>query len=665
MDFFQHQELARRNTRLLLLYYVSAVVLIVAAVYVATFLIFHRQAGGWDPYLADPRRLWDPLWFLCSTALTLGLIGSGAGYKILQLSGDGGATLAEQLGGSRVAPDSTDPAERRLLNVVEEMAIAAGLPVPRVYLLGDEAGINAFAAGFTADHAVIGVTRGCLERLTRDELQGVVAHEFSHIQNGDMRLNLRLLGVLNGILLIALVGYAVLRVLSFGGTSSSSSRRSGGDDNKKGGGALVAVLLIGLALLVIGGIGVFFARLIQAAVSRQREFLADAAAVQFTRNPGGLAGALRKIARQVSGSRLDSAQARIASHLFFANALSASWGDWFATHPPLGDRLRRLDPAGAGAADPAADRDADTDPAAPELVTGLTAGLAGASMMTAAETTTPARRLSPAAAAARIGAPPVTAMAGAAARLAGLPPAWRVAARDPQGAAAVMIGLLLAPPGTPARAVQETLLRQRAPANWRDAVAGLEPVGGTLPRAARLPLLDLAAATLAGQPAPARQIVCDLLGALARADGEIDLFEYLLLRLADQRLDPRSAQAPPRLRQYYSIKGVQPEAACLLGALARTGADTEAAAASAFAAAVQQMGDDGRSWTLPPAAACGLPQVDAALTLLTQAVPAIQRRLLEAAAAAIASDGVISVDEDELFRAVAETFGCPAPLLAA
>jgi len=663
MDFFQHQELARRNTRLLLLYYVSAVVLIVAAVYLATFLIFHRQTGGMDPYLADPRRLWDPLWFLWSTALTLALIGSGAGYKILQLSGDGGATLAEQLGGSRVAPDSTDPAERRLLNVVEEMAIAAGLPVPRVYLLGDEAGINAFAAGFTADHAVIGVTRGCLEQLSRDELQGVVAHEFSHIQNGDMRLNLRLLGVLNGILLIALVGYAVLRVLSFGGTSSSSSRRSGDGDNKKGGGALVAVLLVGLALLVIGGIGVFFARLIQAAVSRQREFLADAAAVQFTRNPGGLAGALRKIARQVSGSRLDSAQARIASHLFFANALSASWGDWFATHPPLGDRLRRLDPAGTGVADSAASADADDD--APEQVTGLTAALAGASMLTAAETAAPARRISPAAAAARIGAPPVTAVAGAAARLAELPPAWRAAARDPQGAAAVMIGLLLAPPGTPVRAVQETLLRQRAPANWREAVAGLEPVGGTLPRAARLPLLELAAATLAGQPAPARQTVCDLLGALARADGEIDLFEYLLLRLADRRLDPRAAQAPPRLRQYYSIKGVQPEAACLLGALARTGADTEAAAATAFAAAAQHLGDDGRSWTLPPAAACGLDQVDAALVLLTQAVPAVQRRLLEAAAAAIASDGVISVDEDELFRAVAETFGCPAPPLAA
>ena len=213
--------------------------------------------------------------------------------------------------------------------------------------------------------------------------------------------------------------------------------------------------------------------------------------------------------------------------------------------------------------------------------------------------------------------------------------------------------------------MQETLLRQRAPANWREAVAGLEPQGGTLPRTARLPLLDLAAATLAGQPAPTRQTVCDLLGALARADGEIDLFEYLLLRLADRRLDPRSAQAPPRLRQYYSIKGVQPEAACLLGALARTGADTEAAAATAFAAAVRQLGDDGRSWTLPPAAACGLPQLDAALMLLTQAVPAIQRRLLEAAAAAIASDGVISVDEDELFRAVAETFGCPAPPLAA
>ncbi|MFA5203392.1 MAG: M48 family metallopeptidase [Lentisphaeria bacterium] len=651
MDFFEHQELARRNTRLLLAYYTLAVVLIVAAVYLATYLIF-RAHGDPLAFLDRPGQLWNPEWFLWSAALTLGLIGAGTGYKILQLSGDGGATLAELLGGRPVPPDSRGPAERRLLNVVEEMAIAAGLPVPRVYLLGDEPGINAFAAGFTPGQAVIGVTRGCLEQLTRDELQGVVAHEFSHIQNGDMRLNLRLLGVLNGILLIALVGYGLLRALSFGG--SSSSRRSSND--KKGGG-LAVILLLGLALLVIGGIGVFFARLIQAAVSRQREFLADAAAVQFTRNPAGLAGALRKIARRSGGGRLDTPQAQAASHLFFANALSASWFNLFATHPPLDERLHRLDPTGilTGTAAPAAGADAESASAVP----------ATSPVMGFAATPGGHRTVTPAAAVGRIGEAAAADMGAAAGLLAALPPAWRDAARTPHGAAAVAAGLLLAPAGSAARAAQEPLLTAQADPRWRNALAALTPAGGELPRAARLPLLDLAAGTLAALPPADRQTLCRLLGALARADGELDLFEYLLLRLAERRLEPAGAQAPPRLRQYYSLNGVRPEAAVLLGALARTGAATEADAARAFAAAEQQLGSGVHGIALPPAAACGLPQVDAALNRLGQATPAIQRRLLEAAAAAIASDGVIQPEEAELFRAVAESFDCPVPPLAA
>src|SRR5262249_2273093 len=192
------------------------------------------------------------------------------------------------------------PDLRKLLNVVEEMSIASGVPMPEVYLMPDEKGINAFAAGTAPDNAVIGVTEGCVRHLKRDELQGVIGHEFSHILNGDMRLNMRLIGVVFGLLCIMLVGRVMLDAFIRGGSPRSSSARNANPP---------PIFLLAIGLIVIGWPGAFFGRLIQAAVSRQREFLADASAVQFTRNPLGLAGALKKIGGLAYGSRLDSAHA--------------------------------------------------------------------------------------------------------------------------------------------------------------------------------------------------------------------------------------------------------------------------------------------------------------------------------------------------------------------
>ena len=243
------------------------------------------------------------------------------------------------MGGRLLHPQTTDLNERKILNVVEEMAIAAGTPVPPVYLLENEEGINAFAAGHAPNDAIIGVTRGCVQTLSRDELQGVIGHEFSHILNGDMRLNLRLMGVLFGILLIGLTGYILLRSTSGYGYRVRVNSR---DDDR---GRRNILPLIGLALYVIGYVGVFFANLIKAAVSRQREFLADASAVQFTRNPEGIAGALKKIGR-LAGSAMHEPRAAEASHMFFGNI--GGVGQLFgllATHPPLVERIRRLDPS--------------------------------------------------------------------------------------------------------------------------------------------------------------------------------------------------------------------------------------------------------------------------------------------------------------------------------
>lgn len=345
MDFFERQDQARRSTRRLIAYFMLAVVLIVASIYIAVIAIVY--AFSVNRVLERPFQWWDPDMLLWVTGATVSVVVIGSLYKIFALS-QGGEVVARWLGGRLIDSDTPKPQERRLLNVVEEMAIASGISVPSVFLLEEEKSINAFAAGFTPADAVIGVTSGTLQILSRDELQGVIAHEFSHILNGDMRLNIRLIGVLNGILMIAMIGYGILR-----GTRTSSSKKNGG----------AAVLLFGAALLIIGYVGVFFGKLIKSAVSRQREFLADASAVQFTRNPDGIAGALKKIGGLAHGSRIANSKAEEASHLFFSNGmhgkaspflsmrnrtppvLTQSAFSFMATHPPLETRIKRIDPS--------------------------------------------------------------------------------------------------------------------------------------------------------------------------------------------------------------------------------------------------------------------------------------------------------------------------------
>jgi len=287
VDFFERQDEARRHTKLLVFYFAAAVLSLVVVINVALSLILGGLAVGSKAEVL--------LWI---TLGTLAVISIGSVFKTLQLA-SGGSVVAELLGGRLIDSNTSDNDERKLLNVVEEMSIASGVPVPQVYVMDDEAGINAFAAGHSTSDAAISVTRGCMKLLSRDELQGVIAHEFSHILNGDMRLNLRLMGLVFGILCLTVIGRVLIR------TRGSKN----------------PLPLVGLALIVVGWAGAFFGRLIQAAVSRQRELLADAAAAQFTRNPAGLAGALKKIGGLAYGSRIESPHAEEASHLFFAQGL--------------------------------------------------------------------------------------------------------------------------------------------------------------------------------------------------------------------------------------------------------------------------------------------------------------------------------------------------------
>src|SRR5262245_17240777 len=324
-DFFQQQDSARRRTFLLVVYFVLAAVILIALGDRLVLVVGLYGAG-------KPVSWWQPELLLLVAAGVGVVVGGASAFKVAQLA-SGGQAVALMMGGAEVPGTTTDPREKRLLHIVEEMALAAGVPVPPVYVL-DEPGINAFAAGYAPGDAVVAVSRGCLNFLTRDELQGVVAHEFSHILNGDMRLNVRLIGLIFGIIALSLIG----RMLML-----TSGRRSSGRNNSGAG-----LVLLGLGIFALGMVGAFFGRLIQAAVSRQREYLADASAVQFTRNPDGIAGALKKIGGLQEGSRIENPRAEEVGHMFFASAFKHGVTGLLATHPPLEDRIRRIDPSFTG-----------------------------------------------------------------------------------------------------------------------------------------------------------------------------------------------------------------------------------------------------------------------------------------------------------------------------
>jgi Zn-dependent protease with chaperone function len=332
MNFFAQQEAARKRTFRLVLIYVIAIAVIVAALDIvfATAMIFMAV----EPQYGMNPLLWithNQASVLLASLGIIAFIGIASLYRIISTKG-GGGSVARSMGGTRVIEDVRDPAVRQLVNVVEEMAIASGLPVPEIYVLENESGINAFAAGFDSSDAAIAVTRGALDAFNRQELQGVIGHEFSHILNGDMRLNMRLLGPLFGIMLISMMGRIILR--GMGRTRTRSS--------KEGAGGMMVILLLGAGLTVIGYIGYLAGQMIKAAVSRQREYLADSSAVQFTRNPEGITGALKKIAAWQYGSQIINDGSEEISHMLFANGFRKQASSFLATHPPLQERITRL-----------------------------------------------------------------------------------------------------------------------------------------------------------------------------------------------------------------------------------------------------------------------------------------------------------------------------------
>ena len=639
MDFFERQDQARRNTRLLVVHFVLAVVLIVAAVYLFVSLLFLRDMFTPGTFAW----LWSPKLFLCVASSTLAIILGSALCKIIELR-SGGAAVAEMLGGRLVSSNTQDEDERKLLNVVEEMAIASGTAVPQVYVLPDEESINAFAAGHTTNDAAIGVTRGCMQMLNRDELQGVIGHEFSHILNGDMRLNLRLIGITHGILCIAILGRVLLRT----GRGSSS----GGKGNP--------LPLFGIGLLVIGWIGVFFGRLIKSAVSRQREFLADAAAVQFTRNPAGLSSALKTIGGYVHGSRLMTPHAEEASHLYFGNGMGEAWFGLMATHPPLGDRIRAIDPSFDGKFPVVLSQVAQTRQQA-----ATKAGISVAAQLVSEITGQRAAELR----AQHIEARDIVPLVGtatpkhleyAANLRSTLPESVTAALHNPQGAATVVFSLILSRD----RKIEE---QQRASIT---EIFGNESEKRTLEMQAfiaaqdpsvKLPLLMLSVSALRQLPAEDYERFDRCVRTLVETDSEIDLFEYTVTKALMRHLEPQFKRGDRNITQFYSIKPLLPDCSVLLSALGHSGHVEDEGAAKAFAAGIPHLRHGVTGLRMLQAADCGLGPLDEALGRLAQAVPQIKKNVLDACAHTVAADGVIHASEAELLRAIADALDCPIP----
>lgn len=651
MDFFGAQEHARRQSRRLVGLFALAVVAIVLAI---DLLVLGVLALGADPKHAATASLLDrsgPA-LVATTLLTLAVIGFASLFKIGRLRA-GGAAVARELGATLVPMDTRDPLLRRLRNVVEEIAIASGVPVPQVFVLEDEEGINAFAAGYAPGDAAVAVTRGALEGLSRDELQGVIAHEFSHVLNGDMRLNIRLMGVLFGILVLAIIGREVLL------------RMRGGNNRNAG-----AILLIALGLLVVGYVGLFFGRLIKAGLSRQREYLADASAVQFTRQPDGIAGALKKIAASQGGSKLTQHDAEEISHMLFGDGVGYS--ALFATHPPILDRIRRVQPG----FDPgelkqlgvalASGTVAGSNLAAARAE--LSMGFAGAGMALPAMPPPPlpaadrSLALEPRTVSSQVANPARDDYVAAGSIAAGIPPALLDLARGQQTAPWLVLALVL---GDEESLSQRQLgaIEARLGGEAARLVAEVRPQLGGLHPMHVLPLAAIAFPALRRQTRSVLGHVIEALEDMIHADGEVDLREYCLVRLVRvhlvESLDPGRA----RVIGSQKLADCRPEVVALLSILAIVGHDSREAASRAFAAGIGPLfGSEAIALAPPDDWRAAL---DAAWPKLDRLNGESKQLLVEALTRAMSHDGRVTVAESELLRTVCAGLHCPLPPMLA
>ena len=608
MNFYEHQDQARKRTKIIVLLFIVAVLMIMTIVIVPVGLMSEWNAGA----------------IAIAAVFCVLIVGISTLVKLRQLNG-GGHVVAEMLGGTELETVGGDPAQRKVKNIVEEMAIASGMPVPPVFIIEDDS-INAFAAGWSPSDAVIGVTRGCIEKLSRDELQGVIAHEFSHISHGDMRINIRLIGVIFGIMAIGITGWIFVRYI--GPVVLHSASRSRSKDGAAGAGIGLAIILFGLFLIACGAIGTFFGRLIQAAVSRQREFLADASAVQYTRNPTGIGNALRKIGSIPKSSF--SKDAGQYNHMFFSQAVHSL----FASHPPIEERVARVENV-----------DVSSIPVSSLTQSGGSVSAAGFSAGVIKEGIRGA------------GAVQETYIDRAKTAIGHLPPALRESLNSGWSARLVMLALLVDGnhPG------QKSLLEKNLTEQELDELKTLVPLVGELDRASRLPMVDLAAPSLKQLSDKQQLSFAKLLRDVTKSDGVVTRFEWVLVsviqkHLANNVLNKLSQKSNKKLHSLAESVVV------VLATLAYSGAETQEQAIGAFEHGLEDVRFN--SVDMPTLKACSIEVLHGALQKLQSLRFTEKQKFLQGCGSCVEHDGRVTVAEAETIRAIGDILDCPIPMFA-
>ncbi|MBE4476688.1 M48 family metallopeptidase [Vibrio parahaemolyticus] len=613
MDFFHHQDTARQRTGLLVMLFTLAVLAITGLVSVISIGIYFYFTG--EPFTTQS----IISYCLLSFVGVLLIVSISSFVRLSELNANGGRGVAESIGGKLISTDTSNAKHRQLLNVVEEMSIASGIPVPPVYVMTEEHGINAFAAGMSIDDAVIGVTQGALDAFSRDELQGVIAHEFSHILNGDMRLNTRLIGALFGITCIAHFGHLIL-------DNSNSTRhvsRSSSDSNK----GFAVIILIAIVCLVLGWLGTLFGNMIKAAISRQREFLADASAVQFTRNDQGIAGALKKIGSNVQGSTLNTKASDEMSHMMFGQSKLSGFSGLFATHPPLDERIRRIEPNWDGSY--AQHSHAQNTAFGNEQVSGFAVG--GGSP--ASQSASPSEQLS------ETGKQLISQ----------LPPELVDIAREPYSTRFIAFALIF-----DGSDIQREMIKSYVPLASQSTL--LPWLDYDLPLHLRFPLLELALPALKSLSDAQKISLCKVLRELSETDNQYSLAEWCVINLLEKQL----LASFGFIKQHKTLKQLEESVFWLLRELAWVSHSQADKAQRAYHCALAHLGfpevklePANSNWHLSRAA----------LELLLQLKPKDRRMFVKACRLAIESDGEITVAEGELYRVIACFLEVPEPPL--
>lgn len=652
--FFQRQAHARRNTGLLIVLFLTAVTLITLAVCLVGYLVTRSQTS------VLPFHYWLTSSHGLTTALAVVLlIGVGSLVRWADLAG-GGSRVAKMVGARPIEPDTNDPEERKFRNIVEEMAIASGVPVPDLYVMDNETSINAFVAGYTPGEAVMVVTHGALTHLTRDELQGVVGHEFSHILNGDMRINVRLIALLAGILMLGQIGQFLLRAGFY----------SGGRSRNRDGRAQAAIGLIGLALMIIGYVGVFFGRLIQAAVSRQREMLADASSVQFTRNPEGIGSALFKIG--MKGGYLDTtSHASDMNHMCFGESARMKFSSLLASHPPINERINAIQP---GMLARLRSRLRDTEPGQKlRQDTPRTAGKAGLNDLVnqvvapargrsssspvrsslAPDTPQPAEKLST-----RVGTVSAHSEAFAVQLLEQLPSTFRNLLYTRAGAIQLCYALLIFDLSPSIQKQRLALLTEHPLLGAQpDLLEKMLPALARLGETARFPVLELAMPALRKLDPEERDALLENVQKLVAADNRVSLFELALTTFLNRHLELGAEQVVPV--KYRNYRQVMPALRRLLSLFARAGTDTPEDADKLY---LEAMAGFGTGQEESRAGKVSMRELREALEILNRLSPLLKPAVIDACGYCVTHDGQVDVREYELMRLVADQLDCPMPL---